>query len=264
LTFRRRASKLAAVEPRAMVQLEGVEKRYGGQVVIHPTDLALHAGRTTALLGTSGSGKSTLLRMMIGLVRPDAGQVLFDGAPLFARLAEARRRIGYVIQDGGLFPHLTARDNVTLAARRAGLDPAKIAARADELADLARLPREALARFPVQLSGGQRQRVGLMRALMLEPRVVLLDEPLGALDPIVRAELQADLRRIFREVGAAVALVTHDIAEAGFLAEEIALLRDGAIVQRGTLREIVERPADEFVARFVSAQRSPLESLGAA
>jgi osmoprotectant transport system ATP-binding protein len=163
-----------------------------------------------------------------------------------------------VIQDGGLFPHLTARGNVSLLARYLGWDSGRINSRLAELAELTHFPSEALDRFPAQLSGGQKQRVSLMRALFLDPEVILLDEPLGALDPMVRAELQTDLRSIFRSLGTTVVMVTHDLAEAAWFGHKILLLRDGRIVQRGTINELVEKPAEPFVTQFVSAQRKIL------
>ena len=168
-------------------------------------------------------------------------------------MLEVRRGLGYVTQDGGLFPHLTARRNVDLIARYLRWDRVRIDERVAELAGLTRFPTDGLDRFPAQLSGGQKQRASLMRALMLDPRVILLDEPLGALDPMVRAELQADLRSIFRSLEKTVVMVTHDLAEAGWFGDEIILMRDGRIVQRGTLRQFVDHPAEAFVTRFVSA-----------
>jgi osmoprotectant transport system ATP-binding protein len=245
-----------------MLELRGVSKSYGRVVVLHPTDLTVPSGRTTVLIGPSGSGKSTLLRLMIGLIWPDAGTVRFDGTDVTPQSAtKLRRRMGYVIQDGGLFPHLTARGNVTLLAGYLGWPADRLQARLDELAKLVRLPADTLERYPVQLSGGQRQRVSLMRALMLDPDVLLLDEPLGALDPIIRVELQTDLRLIFQTLGKTVVLVTHDLAEAGFFGDSIVLCRAGRVVQQGTLDELVSSPADPFVTQFVHAQRLPLESL---
>jgi osmoprotectant transport system ATP-binding protein len=160
-----------------------------------------------------------------------------------------------MIQDGGLFPHLTARQNVTLAAPFRGWTEDRICARVAELAERTRFPADALDRYPAQLSGGQRQRVGLMRALMTDPDVLLLDEPLGALDPMIRFDLQDDLRSVFRLLGKTVVLVTHDLHEADFFADEIVLMRAGRIEQRGSAAALVAAPASSFVSRFVRAQR---------
>src|SRR5205823_8095228 len=158
------------------------------------------------------------------------------------------------IQDGGLFPHLTAAGNVTVMADTLHWERSRIQDRLRDLAELVQLPTVMLERYPGQLSGGQRQRVGLMRALMLDPEVLLMDEPLGALDPIIRAQLQADLKRIFQQLRKTVLLVTHDMGEAAFLGDEIAMMRDGIILQRAPLRELLEHPADPFVAEFIRAQ----------
>jgi osmoprotectant transport system ATP-binding protein len=243
-------------------ELEGVSKRFGATQALYPLELRLPPGRTTVVLGPSGCGKSTLLRLMNGLIRPDTGRVLFDGRPLptdEAAVLAARQRMGYALQGGGLFPHLTAGRNVALMARHLRWPEERIRARLDALVELTRFPADALGRFPTQLSGGQRQRVGLMRALMLEPDVLLLDEPLGALDPMVRSELQGDLREIFARLGKTVVLVTHDLGEAAFLGQHVVLLRDGRVVQQGTLSELETQPADPFVTRFIQAQRLPLE-----
>jgi osmoprotectant transport system ATP-binding protein len=245
------------------VALERVTKTFGGRDVIRETSLKVQDGERVALIGPSGCGKSTLLRMILGLVVPDSGTVRVDDVTVTPKTARGvRRSVGYVIQDGGLFPHLTARDNVTLVARLGGeLDPAALSARVAELADVARLSERLLDRHPRQLSGGERQRVGLMRALMLDPGVLLLDEPLGALDPIVRARLQEDLRNVFRKLGKSVLVVTHDMAEAAYLADSIAVVCEGAVLQRGTMKELVEEPAHPFVAEFVGAQRSLAEAM---
>ncbi|MFO0747695.1 MAG: ATP-binding cassette domain-containing protein [Myxococcota bacterium] len=245
-----------------MIVLTGVRKAYGDAHAVGPVDLVVAPRRTTALIGPSGSGKSTLLRMMIGLVAPDAGEVRFDGQALAPdRLAAMRRRMGYVIQDGGLFPHLGAEANVTLVARHLGWEPARMRARVAELASLTRFPESALGRLPVELSGGQRQRVALMRALMLDPDLVLLDEPMAALDPITRSDLQSELRDIFRALGKTVVLVTHDIAEAAFLADTLVMLRDGRVIQSGSIEALVQAPADPFVTRFIQAQRRAIPGL---
>lgn len=240
-----------------LVQLIGVSKNFNGIPALHPTDLELQPGLTTALIGPSGCGKSTLLRLIIRLIEPDAGTIKFDEMTITAQNApEIRRRIGYVIQEGGLFPHLTARANILLMSRHLRQPTSEANARLDELCALSQFPIAALDRFPAELSGGQRQRVSLMRALMLSPKLLLLDEPLGALDPLVRSALQKDLREIFVRLQQSVILVTHDMAEAAYLADEIALLNAGRIVQRGTIADLRDRPANEFVSEFISAQRS--------
>jgi osmoprotectant transport system ATP-binding protein len=245
-----------------MLELIEVSKRYGDLQALHPTSLSLQPGETTALLGPSGCGKSTLLRIVVGLVRSDTGKVLLDGTPLTDEtLIEARHRMGYMIQEGGLFPHLSLRGNVTLLAQFLKWETRRVEDRLNQLADLVRLPLDAMDRFPSEISGGQRQRVSLMRALFLDPDVLLLDEPLGALDPLIRSELQQDLRHIFKSLDKTVVVVTHDIGEAGFLADSIALFKSGKIAQQGTLEDVVRRPADDFVTEFINAQRSPLESL---
>jgi osmoprotectant transport system ATP-binding protein len=238
-----------------MVTLEGVEKRFGSRLVLAPTTLDVPARTSLALLGPSGCGKSTLLRLILGLLLPDAGRLSVAGTPVTPSTATlVRRQIGYVIQDGGLFPHLTCRDNVTLLARHLGWEPPRLAARLQELAALVRLEPSLLLRYPAELSGGERQRVGIMRALMLDPPLLLLDEPMGALDPMVRARLQEDLKRIFEELEKTVILVTHSLDEAAFLSDEVVLMREGRIVQRGTLRDL-EAAADPFAREFVEVQR---------
>ncbi len=239
-----------------MVALEGVSKSFGSRAILKRTTLRVEAGERLAIIGPSGCGKSTLLRMVLGLVEPDEGTVRVGGAAVTkASARKVRRAIGYVIQDGGLFPHLTAEENVTLVARLERRPSAAIAARVRELSELARLPASHLQRYPRALSGGERQRVGLMRALMLDPDVVLLDEPLGALDPIVRAQLQEDLRNVFVALEKCVLFVTHDMAEAAYLADTIAVVSAGRVLQRGSMRDLVERPADPFVTQFLGAQR---------
>ena len=239
-----------------ILELREVSKSFGRVSVLAPITLSVASGRSTVLIGPSGCGKSTLLRLMLGLLRPDTGSVYFRGVELAPQNVRAlRQAMGYVVQDGGLFPHLTAAGNVSLMARYLGWDAARIRGRLDDLTTLTRFPGEALARYPAQLSGGQRQRVGLMRALMLDPEVLLLDEPLGSLDPLVRAELQEDLAEVFRSLGKSVVMVTHDLAEAAFFGHEIVLLRDGRIVQRGVLEDLLNAPADPFVTRFIRAQR---------
>lgn len=240
-----------------LVELAGVSKTYGQAVALHATDLDFARGQTTVLIGPSGCGKSTLLRLVIRLLDPDTGTVRFDGAPVTpGNIAELRRRIGYVIQDGGLFPHLTARKNILLMSSHLKQPAAEMERRLAELCALTRFPEPALDRFPVELSGGQRQRVSLMRALALSPELLLLDEPLGALDPLVRAALQKDLKEIFSRLRQTAILVTHDLAEAAYLGDEIVLMNAGGVVQRGTLDDLRTRPASAFVTEFITAQRS--------
>ena len=242
-----------------MITIENVSKTYNGQAALVPTTLTPTLGKTTVLIGPSGCGKSTLLRLMVGLITPDTGQVVIGDTPLTPENVEARRHeIGYVIQDGGLFPHLTAARNVSLLAQFLGKPSAEVEKRMDELAQLVQLPKEALSRYPANLSGGQRQRVGLMRALMLDPPLLLLDEPLGALDPITRSELQAQLKTIFARLHKTVVLVTHDMGEAAYFGDTIVLMRGGKIVQSGTLDDLLQRPSETYVSDFIRAQRSPL------
>ncbi len=244
----------------ASLRLQNVSKYYGNRAAVRQVDLDLRAGSTTALIGPSGCGKSTLLRLMIGLIEPDQGQVILDGLPIDGgNRTRVRRRMGYVIQDGGLFPHLTARGNVALMASYLGWKKDRIDSRVTELCGLTDFPQDGLDRYPGQLSGGQRQRVGLMRALMLDPDVLLLDEPMGALDPMIRSALQHDLREIFRRLRKTVVLVTHDLAEAGFLGQVIVLVRDGQIEQKGSLNDLLGRPSTPFVKEFINAQR-PLQA----
>jgi len=245
-----------------MFELKSVTKAFGDTRALDAVDLTVAEGQTTVLIGQSGCGKSTLIRLMVGLVLPDSGSVAFEGQELTLANAEAlRRKMGYVIQEGGLFPHLTARENVRLMADYLGEDSAKTAARLDELRELTHFPEDGLDRYPAELSGGQRQRISLMRAVMLDPDVLLLDEPLGALDPMIRADLQAELKDIFNSLNKTVVMVTHDIGEAGFFGHEIVLMRDGRVVQKGSLEALAKEPADAFVTGFINAQRSPLESI---
>ncbi len=240
----------------ALVKLEDVSKRYGDAIALYPTNLSVESGKTTVLIGPSGCGKSTLLRLIIRLIEPDSGSIEFNGEPITAEnINVLRRRIGYVIQEGGLFPHLTARANVLLMARHIGNPKEETHSRLLELSELTRFSEKLLPRYPVELSGGQRQRISLMRALMLSPELLLLDEPLGALDPLVRASLQKDLKEIFTRLGQTVLFVTHDLAEAIYFADQIVLMNEGRIVQKGTITDLREKPADPFVREFMNAQR---------
>lgn len=244
---------LAAESP--VVEIEHFNFWYGSKQALFDITMPIPRGKVTAIIGPSGCGKSTVLRLVLGLLKPDRGEIRFGGTPVTPASALAlRQRVGYVVQDGGLFPHLTARQNALLLSRHLGRDTGD---RLDRLAALTKLSPEALARYPSQLSGGQRQRVALIRALMLDPEVLLLDEPLGALDPVIRGELQRDLKEIFRSLGKTVVLVTHDLGEAAFFADRVALLQKGRLVQTGPLADLLERPRDPFVTHFLQAQPAP-------
>src|SRR5438477_1918953 len=240
----------------ALVKLADVSKRYAGAQALHSTNLSIERGKTTLLIGPSGCGKSTLLRLMVGLIAPDSGTIAFNDLTITpTNIDNLRRRIGYVIQEGGLFPHLTARANVLLMARYLGKSQEEMQSRLVELCELTRFSDTLLSRYPVELSGGQRQRVSLMRALMLSPELLLLDEPLGALDPLVRASLQKDLKEIFARLQQTVLFVTHDLAEATYFGDDFVLMKEGRIIQRGSATVLRERPADPFVLEFINAQR---------
>ena len=239
-----------------MIELIGASKCFDSLVALAPTTLKFEAGQTTVLIGPSGCGKSTILRLIIALIQPTRGEVRFEGRVLAPEnILELRRRMGYVIQEGGLFPHLTARENILLLARHLHRSEKEIRARLAELCELTRLPSAALAQYPVELSGGQRQRVSLIRALVLRPDVLLLDEPLAALDPMVRATLQTELKMIFQHFRQTVILVTHELGEAAWLGDQIVLLREGRVVQVGSFNALRDDPAEVFVSDFINAQR---------
>lgn len=245
-----------------MLRLTNITKSFDHIVAVRSFNLSVAKGQTAVLIGPSGCGKSTILRMIIALVSPDSGTITLNNEPVSPETAlQLRKNMGYVIQEGGLFPHLTTRENISLMASYLGWSNAKIENRLTELVELTRIPGDALNRYPVQLSGGQRQRVSLMRALMLDPELLLLDEPLGALDPLIRIDLQTELKTIFQKLDKTVLLVTHDLGEAAFIGDSIILMRDGELIQQGSLEELVQSPKDPFVTRFVNAQRSPLEKI---
>jgi osmoprotectant transport system ATP-binding protein len=238
-----------------MLEFRGVSKSFNGTTVVRPFDLVVEPGEVVVLLGPSGCGKTTILRMAAGLSAPTSGQITVDSIPLSdPTLSAVRRKLGYVIQEGGLFPHLTAVENVTLIPRHDGWPRKKIDERLSELVQMTQFPSDALDRYPNELSGGQRQRLSLMRALFLNPKILLLDEPLGALDPLIRAGLQRDLNDVFARIEATVLLVTHDLVEAGRFADRVCVMNAGRIVQQGLFADILEKPSDEFVREFVSSQ----------
>ena len=252
---------MAPVTP--VFELHDVSVQYGSVHALRGVSLEVPPGQTTVLLGPSGGGKSTVLKTLLGLVRPDSGEVRFDGQPLAEQSMQAQRaRMGYVVQRGGLFPHLTARENTVLLARLLRWDAPRIEQRLSQLTELTQLPSTTLERFPAELSGGQAQRVALMRALMLDPEVLLLDEPLGELDRNTRYDLQGDLKAIFAKLKKTVVLVTHDLSEAYFLGDRWALFQHGEVVQHGSPDEILRHPSSQFVDRFLSAERFVPSPLG--
>lgn len=242
----------------ATVELRGVSKRYpGGALALDDLSLDVPAGAICALVGPSGGGKTTALKTVNRLVEPTSGQVLIDRVDVTRQDPIAlRRRVGYVIQQVGLFPHRTIAENVATVPELVGWERARVRERVTELLELVGLdPASYGPRYPAQLSGGERQRVGVARALAAEPPVMLMDEPFGAVDPIVRERLQDEFLRIHEQLGMTVLFVTHDIDEAIKLGDHVAVLRAGRLVQYATPQVLLEHPSDEFVARFVGADR---------
>jgi glycine betaine/L-proline ABC transporter, ATP-binding protein len=239
-----------------MIRFEDVQKIYpDGTVGVGGITLDVAEHSTTVLLGSSGSGKTTLMRMVNKMVTPTSGAVLLAGEDVAVQPTVAlRRSIGYVLQDGGLFPHRRVVDNIATVPILDGVPKAKAREHALELMDMVGLDHDLAGRFPSQLSGGQRQRVGVARALANDPKVLLMDEPFGALDPLVRADLQRELRDLQRRLGTTILFVTHDVDEAFLLGDQVAVLRTGGVLaQVGTPEELLSSPADEFVADFVGA-----------
>ena len=237
-----------------MIELEAVRKIYSdGHAALRGVSLVIERGTTLALLGPSGCGKTTTLKLINRLLTPTAGRVRIDGRDAAGvDPIELRRGMGYVVQEAGLFPHLTALGNLEIVPRLLGWPAARRRARAAELFELMGLAFDALAhRYPAQLSGGQRQRVGLMRALAADPPIVLMDEPFGALDPLTRRRLQDEFISLKARLGKTVVLVTHDVEEAFRLADRVAVMDDGRVLQLGTPAAIRAAPASPFVAAFV-------------
>ena len=245
-----------------MIELKDVSKAFGEETAVQSISLSIEEGKTYSLIGPSGCGKSTLIRLILGLIEPDSGSISIDGNEITKdNILKNRQKIGYVIQNGGLFPHLTARDNCTLVADFLGWTEVQKDIRLEFLCNLTKIDQSDLGKFPHEFSGGQRQRIGLIRALMLNPEILLLDEPLGSIDPLVRFELQEDLKEIFKSLDKTVLLVTHDLGEAGYLGDKIILMNNGQIIQKGTVSEIINKPENSFVKKFVTAQRNHLEEI---
>ncbi|HEY4880872.1 MAG TPA: ABC transporter ATP-binding protein [Steroidobacteraceae bacterium] len=235
-----------------MISVDNLSKQYGATPVVDRVSMSIERNSITVIVGTSGSGKSTLLRMINRLVEPTSGRVLIDGNDTAAEPPHLlRRRIGYVIQGHGLFPHRTVAENIATVPRLLGWEAARIRARVDELLQVFQLePAEFAGKFPHQLSGGQQQRVGVARALAAEPAVLLMDEPFGALDPIIRAKAQEDLLDIQRRFGTTIVLVTHDMDEAFRLGQRVAVMSHGCMLQYDRPAVLLTRPADPFVSRM--------------
>ncbi|WP_119419988.1 ABC transporter ATP-binding protein [Desertibaculum subflavum] len=246
-----------------MIELEHVSKRYGETEVVSDVTLTVPPRSIAAIVGTSGSGKTTLLRMINRLVEPSAGTIKLDGVDhRSVPPHELRRRIGYVIQGHGLFPHRTVAQNIATVPALLGWPRAKTKARVDELLTLFQLdPAEFAARYPHELSGGQQQRVGVARALAAGPNLLLMDEPFGALDPIIRAKAQADLLSLQARLGTTIILVTHDIEEAVLLGHRIAVMDAGRVLQYAPPSEILARPATPFVEALVGTGERPFKLL---
>ncbi|TLZ50058.1 MAG: ABC transporter ATP-binding protein [Gammaproteobacteria bacterium] len=235
-----------------MISVENLSKQYGATTVVDGVSMVIERNSITVIVGTSGSGKSTLLRMINRLIEPTRGRVLIDGHDTTGEPAHLlRRRIGYAIQGHGLFPHRTVAENIATVPRLLGWDEARIRARVEELLLVFQLDPGAYAgAFPHQLSGGQQQRVGVARALAAEPAVLLMDEPFGALDPIIRAKAQDDLLDIQRRFGTTIVLVTHDMDEAFRLGDRVAVMSHGRLLQYDRPAVLLTRPADPFVSRM--------------
>lgn len=236
-----------------MIRFEHIGKSYAGVRVVDDLNLHIARGELLVLIGASGSGKSTILKMINRLEPHDAGRILFDGQEICAfKPRDLRLRMGYAIQSVGLFPHWTVARNITTVPQLLGWSASKTTARVDELLTLFDLPpAQYRQRFPHELSGGQQQRVGVARALAADPDVLLMDEPFGALDPVTRAALQQELKRIHQLSGKTIVLVTHDIDEALLLATRVVLIDQGKVVQVATPLELLTQPANALVADFV-------------
>lgn len=246
-----------------MIEIDRLTKRYGDTMVVDEVSLRVDEGTVAVVVGTSGAGKSTLLRLINRLVEPSSGRVLIDGQDTMSIPEdELRHRIGYVIQGYGLFPHRTVAQNIATVPRLLGWDRKRIAARVEELLELYQLdPAEFAGKYPHELSGGQQQRVGVARALAARPSLLLMDEPFGALDPVIRAKAQEDLLAIHRRLGTTIVLVTHDMDEAFRLGDRIAVMDQARLLQYATPAELLTRPAEEFVERLVGTAERPFRLL---
>jgi osmoprotectant transport system ATP-binding protein len=241
-----------------MIEFRSISKRFDdGTLAVDDFSLVIPSRQTTVLVGSSGSGKTTLLRMINRMVDATSGELDIDGENVSdIEPVRLRRRIGYVMQNSGLLPHRRVIDNIATVPRLNGVSKKEAHARALELMDTVGLDRDMAERYPAQLSGGQQQRVGVARGLAVDPNILLMDEPFGAVDPIVRADLQQELLRLQRDLGKTVVFVTHDLDEAFLLGDQVVILeKGGRIAQQGTPAEILANPASDFVASFIGAER---------
>jgi osmoprotectant transport system ATP-binding protein len=246
-----------------MIEIDSITKRYGDTTVVDTVSMTIAPRTITVIVGTSGSGKTTLMRMINRLVEPTSGKILIDGEPNSAIPGyELRRRIGYAIQGHGLFPHRTVAENIATVPTLLGWEKSRIDAKVGELLTLFQLDPAAFGpRYPHELSGGQQQRVGVARALAAEPKILLMDEPFGALDPVIRAKAQDDLLAIQKHFGTTIVLVTHDMEEAFHLADKIAVMDKGKIVQYAAPEEMLVNPATDFVETLIGAGERPFRLL---
>ncbi|MBX5184753.1 ABC transporter ATP-binding protein [Rhizobium sp. NZLR3b] len=245
----------------SMIEIRNVTKRYGAATVVDNVSMRVEKGEITVIVGTSGSGKSTLMRMINRLVPITAGEIFVGGQNVIdVEVTELRRRIGYAIQGHGLFPHRTVAQNIATVPQLLDWDPTRIAARVEELLGLFNLDPASFAdKYPHQLSGGQQQRVGVARALAAEPELLLMDEPFGALDPVIRGKAQDDLLAIQKQFGTTVILVTHDMDEAFHLGNQIAVMSEGRLLQCSTPEKILTEPADPFVQQLTGTSDRALK-----
>ncbi len=239
-----------------MIQLKNVSKSFGAKKALSDVTLSLEAQKTHVFLGSSGSGKSTLLKILMGLIPFSEGDAVIAGLRVNTEnQRDIKDRVGYVLQEGGLFPHLTLQDNICLKAKLRKWNHSKIEKQLHELSELFGLDKELLKKYPRSCSGGQRQRAAVMRGLFLNPDILMMDEPFGALDPLIRYQLQEDLKKIFNQLKKTVIIVTHDLGEAEYFGHTVTLFSKGKIVQHGDYSDLIERPANNFVTQFVNAQR---------
>ncbi|MBT3584695.1 MAG: ATP-binding cassette domain-containing protein [Halobacteriovoraceae bacterium] len=238
-----------------MIHFNNVTTYLSGKLIIPKLEMKIPAGKTHVLLGSSGCGKTTLLRLIAGLITPREGEVSVDQKPVrSAGLKELTRKLGYVVQDGGLLPHMTAKENILLPVKIHSENLQSAERRLKDLIVMTNFDLALMDSFPSQLSGGQKQRVALMRGLILDPEIILLDEPLSALDPVVRMKLQIQLKKIFEKLKKTVVLVTHDLNVASYLGDTISLMDQGRIVQMGQFQEFIDNPKNKFVKDFVKSQ----------